>query len=51
VSESIAEMMTNGETYLRFKNVEGQNEHIKFMDVREVFFGDQKAFMVCVGGG
>jgi len=51
VSESIFELMTNGETYLRFKNIEGENERIKFIDVREVFFGEQKAFMVCMGGG
>lgn len=47
MSESIADLMTNGQTYLRFKTCEGENEHVKFFDVREVFFGDRKAFMVC----
>ena len=47
VSESISDLMTNGQTYLRFKTCEGENEHVKFIDVREVFFGDRKAFMVC----
>jgi len=48
MSESIGELMTNGGTYLRYKTGEGDNEYIKFQDVREVFFGDQKAFMVCL---
>lgn len=47
VSEGISDLMTNGQTYLRVKNEAGDNEHIKFQIVREVFFGDHKAFMVC----
>lgn len=42
-SESIRDMMTNGLTYL----VE-EGAHVFFKDVRELFFGEQKAFMVCV---
>jgi hypothetical protein len=42
-SESIRDMMTNGLTYL----VEN-GTHVFFKDVRELFFGEQKAFMVCV---
>jgi hypothetical protein len=42
-SESIATMMTNGRTYLVHDGV-----HVFFSDVRELFFGTTKAFMVCV---
>ena len=41
-SESIRDMMTNGVTYL----VDG-NVRVYFSDVRELFFGTEKAFMVC----
>ena len=41
-SESIKDEMTNGLTYL----IEDGN-HIFFKDVREVFYGDTKAFMIC----
>lgn len=41
--ESIKELMTNGLTHL----LDGV-EPIYFQDVRELFFGEQKAFMVCV---
>lgn len=40
--ESIRTMMTNGMTYL----VDG-NVRVFFRDVRELFFGEYKAFMVC----
>ncbi len=42
-SESIEQMMTNGLSYL----VE-DDKRVFFKDVRDLFFGDQKAFMVCV---
>lgn len=42
-SESIRDTMTNGLTYL----VHGQ-AHVYFKDVRELFFGATKAFMVCI---
>jgi hypothetical protein len=42
-SESIAEALTNGLTYL----VEGSTK-VFFKEVRELFFGEQKAFMICV---
>jgi hypothetical protein len=57
-SESIRDMLTNGQTYLVVAatevrawlpdpyQAEGQ-VRIFFKDVREVFFGEQKAFMVC----
>jgi hypothetical protein len=41
-NDPIAEMMTNGLTYL----VEN-GKRVFFKDVRELFFGDQKAFMIC----
>ena len=41
-TESIRDEMTNGMTYLQ----EGASR-IFFKDVREVFYGDAKAFMVC----
>lgn len=40
--ESIKELMTNGTTFLLYNM-----EEIYFQDVRELFFGEQKAFMVC----
>lgn len=43
-SESIAELMLDPETYL------DTGEHVYFKDVRELFFGEQKAFMVCIPG-
>jgi len=45
-SESIADVMTNGATYL----VDGDAQ-VYFQDVRELFFGEQKAFMVCAPVG
>jgi hypothetical protein len=41
-SESIRDMLTNGRTYLVVDDT-----HVFFKDVRELFFGEQKAFMVC----
>ena len=40
--ESISAAMTNGETHLVVDDVA-----VYFMNVRELFFGEQKAFMVC----
>ena len=51
VSDSIADLMVGEGSYLRFKNESGENEKVSFTDVREVFFGEQKAFMVCMPGG
>lgn len=41
-SESIRDMMTNGVSYL----IDG-GHRVFFNDVRELFFGPEKAFMVC----
>jgi len=48
ISESIAEILTNGKTYLRY-SVDGKNVKVFFTEVNEMFFGDVKAFMVCTG--
>lgn len=46
VSESVIEVMTNGETHLRRRTENGTvKKH--FTEVTEMFFGDFKAFMVC----
>lgn len=42
--ENLRSEMTNGLTYLD----EGQGARVYFGDVREIFFGEFKAFMVCV---
>jgi hypothetical protein len=46
-SESIASELTNGACYLTSESLGGSK--IFFMQVRELFFGEQKAFMVCTG--
>jgi hypothetical protein len=45
-SESIYDLMISGDTYLRYKE-DGKTVKAYFTDVREVFFGETKAFMVC----
>jgi hypothetical protein len=42
-SESIAEMLLNGRTHLM-----ADGKRVYFRDVRELFFGTKKAFMVCI---
>lgn len=42
-SETIQEEMTNGQTHLCLRD----GTEIYFKDVRELFFGEVKAFMVC----
>lgn len=41
-SDTIIDLMTNGETYLKV-----DREKIFFSSARELFFGDNKAFLVC----
>lgn len=43
-AETISQMLTNGETYLQTY----ENTRVYFKDVRELFYGNVKAFMVCV---
>lgn len=44
--ESIMDLMLGGNAYLKV-----DDKRIYFMDVRELFFGDHKAFMVCEPSG
>ena len=48
VSESITELMLNGDSYLSYKDDDGTNKRIRFKDVEELYFGATKAFMACV---
>lgn len=43
-SESIGDALTNGMTYLKAEH----GKHVFFKDVRELWFGEHKAFMLCV---
>jgi hypothetical protein len=46
-SEGITDVLTNGKTYLRtYGPLEDVNQ-VYFRAVRELFFGDQKVFMLC----
>jgi len=47
-AETVEEMMTNGATYLSYKE-EGDEKprRVYFTSVDELYFGDIKAFMVC----
>jgi hypothetical protein len=51
-SEGVYGFIVDEKTYLTFQetNSEGKKQRVKvhFRDVRELFFGDTKAFMVCV---
>lgn len=40
------ELLSNGETHLRWESEEGPID-VYFEDVRELFFGERKAFAVC----
>lgn len=42
-NDSIKDAMTNGMTFLEM----GPNEHVFFDDVRELYYDETKAFMVC----
>ena len=46
--ESIEEILTNGQTYLRYTE---DDKHMKvyLCSIRYLYFGDAKAFMVCEG--
>jgi len=47
-SDTIFETILNGETYLRYTDRDGTKMKVFFNDGHELFFGDHKAFMVCV---
>lgn len=46
-SESIYDLMTDGDTYFAWTDNAGTQRKSYFSDVRELFVGDRKAFMVC----
>lgn len=45
-SESITELLTNGESYLEH-SVDELPKKVFFVNTHELFFGEQKAFVVC----
>lgn len=46
-SESIKDLMTNEHSYLSYKDEDGKNLRVFFMDLEDIYFGDVKAFMTC----
>ena len=48
-SEDIVDLMTNGESHLKFTDDEGNKQTVYFKNVREFYVGDRKAFMICEG--
>lgn len=46
-SESIFDMLTFGDSFLRYDDEQGKEQVVYFMDVRASYFGDQRAFMIC----
>lgn len=45
-SESISELLLDAESYLRYNDEAGQPHKLFFTDVRELYIGDTKAFVV-----
>lgn len=45
-SDSIAELIANGLTYLTYEE-DGQNHKVTFNDVEEMYLGEHKVFMIC----
>lgn len=48
LSDEVTAMMTNGKSYLRWKD-ETKNRRIYLVDSEDIFFGDVKMFVVCTG--
>ncbi len=46
-SEGIVDLLCNGETHLKFEGPDGTKRKLYFTDVRELYIGDTKAFVVC----
>lgn len=46
-SDSIIDLMTNGESHLKYTDDEGNKKTMYFSDVQEFYIGDRKAFMIC----
>jgi len=45
-SEGVRDMIIDGEGVLRYEE-DGKKREVYFVDVRDLFFGDHRAFMVC----
>jgi len=46
--EETPDVLVNGETHLKWTDVDGTEYDVRFVDVRELFFGNKKAFAVCI---
>lgn len=46
-SESISDLMLDGDTHLQYTDKDGVRHKLYFADVRELYVGDTKAFLVC----
>jgi len=46
-SESLADLLVNGESHLQYSK-DGEITKAYFIDVRELYIGDSKAFVVCL---
>jgi len=45
-SEAIRDMVLMGESFIRFED-RGEEKKVHFLDARDYYFGNQRAFMVC----
>lgn len=45
--ESITDLLLSEDSYLRYTDEEGAAHKLQFTDVRELYIGDTKAFVVC----
>lgn len=48
-SDSIIDLMTNGESHMKYTDDDGNKQTVYFSDVQEFYIGDRKAFMICKG--
>jgi hypothetical protein len=46
-SDSIIDLLTNGESHLKFTDDDGNKQTVFFHSVREFYIGEKKAFMIC----
>jgi hypothetical protein len=42
------DILVNGESHLKWTDDDGTEYDVRFIDVRELFFGSKKAFAVCI---
>lgn len=48
-SESIIDLLINGDSHLKYTDDEGNKQKTYFRDVREIFLGSTKVFLICEG--